>query len=297
MGLLTKLGVMPSKEERRAAMNREHAMWRMNNPEKIGAVVSSVSGVIELAPEPEPEPEPIFVSAEQIHQEILTVSNSILTKKVAEIEELESRMKMDKYELQVLRDHGFVSVPSVVENREIESEVLSRQAIVEALQHYRDLYPQNPFVSSDDLQKIMEKYDLVMGWPEIFKSDIPEKNRAEIAAFKVHESTKTTETQRGYLTTKPFTVIYDNHYGSSKEVYTTANYHSIVVVGKQADFDMEKRFIDRSRQISEKHEAYYPPRPKFDARDPIVLQSVRYGYLVVTAWGEEAKLIDNSGRN
>lgn len=58
-------------------------------------------------------------------------------------------------------------------------------ARAERILEYRRLYPSNPFLTKEQVQALCLKYDLVMAPDFMFAGDIPEKNRAERAAFRL----------------------------------------------------------------------------------------------------------------
>jgi hypothetical protein len=239
------------------------------------------------------EPDPVLVSAQQIHEEIYAANESTLQELLASIERHEAAKELGDDERQSLSQLGFRNVPSVAGAIELEHVIKRKREMVSAIQHYRDFYPQYKFVSVENLVTIMGKYNLVMGWPEIFRAEIPDRNRKEIAAFRLHRAT----VNSGMTASTEFVAVQVDWYGVRQEHTYVHRDEPVVVVGQVTDFDMKERYVGENRMIGERKVSYHPPRPKFVTHDPIVLQSVRYGYLVITAWGPEAEAVVNENRN
>lgn len=56
---------------------------------------------------------------------------------------------------------------------------------------YRQMYPSNPFLTRDQVKALCLKYNLVMAPDFMFAGEIPERNQAERAAFKLHKTHET----------------------------------------------------------------------------------------------------------
>ena len=95
----------------------------------------------------------------------------------------EGAIKKASSDLSAVKGMGFSSISNV--------DPAATQSKNESLfNKISDLKERNPFVkfiTENQLEEICKKYNLVMGWPSIFKADIPVKNIKEIADFKMKD--------------------------------------------------------------------------------------------------------------
>jgi len=131
------------------------------------------------------------------------------------------------------------------------NDFLIREEFKDLIRVYELLYPQNPFVTEENINEILvENQNLRFRTSNRYIYSIPYKNIQDILNFKINKK---------YLTEGEW--IGDN---SS----TRAHFHILAphtMFGAAAEFDP----------------------------DPIVFCKVKGGYLMVTSWGEESKLINN----
>lgn len=157
----------------------------------------------------------------------------------------------------VLSAAGFNNVPSVSKMITERGTIKQLRADVECAKRYLQRYPQYKFLTENQLNVICKKYGLVYSIATHFMGEIPIRNKKEIAAFRV-QSTDVRENWRGY--------------------------RSFFVAAPYDQFDSrEVRKVEGSYRLSEP--------------DPIVIQPVHGGYLVVTAWGDESKDVASPNRN
>ena len=170
-----------------------------------------------------------------------------------------------------------------------------------AQEYEKKYFGQYKFLLKPQLERLCEKYDLYVRTPEFFLGDIPEKNFSDIMGFKVdirdlpnfdHLSyEKQLEIVRNI---KKSLNIYDplnenyHHFNLSIEhirgMDRELNINTIQIAAVKKLFD-EKAF--------EKSDARILGMPELEPihqveLDPIVLCEVNGGYIVVTAWGDEA---------
>lgn len=160
----------------------------------------------------------------------------------------------DKVEKAIrLQKAGFGKVVEVKENEQEARIKLLAEQTARIVEYYSRKYPLNKFITSEQVMIIAEKYNLVLGNVSDFIGFVPDKNLREIEKFKCDEADKEPEYSNGI-----------------------SNASALKIVAPEKDFDMTGKRV-QNRVISE------IPVP-----DPIVLQPVKYGFLILTAWGDEA---------
>lgn len=141
-----------------------------------------------------------------------------------------------------------------------KDEALRRANIILDYNHH---YPMNKFLFESDIEKICGKYDLYHGQAAQFTGFVPEKNLKEIENFKIKDIHRKLASGIG-----------------GEEVEKVGNYFvqstSYDIVAPLKDFDL-MGYHKEGRKIVKNA----PP-------DPVVLFPVKDGYLIITAWGDEA---------
>lgn len=186
---------------------------------------------------------------EQIHSEFDTAHLALLEQAKKII--AGSDVKTDKAER--LLKVGFGKATDVRETEhEVKIKSLAEQTS-RVVNYYSMKYPLYKFITPDQAMTIAEKYNLVLGNVSDFIGFVPDKNLREIEKFKCDEADKDMDT--GFMGSR------------------TNRVKGMQIVAPQKDFDMTGKVV-RNRRI--------------EIKDPVVLQPVKHGYLVVTAWGDEA---------
>jgi hypothetical protein len=137
---------------------------------------------------------------------------------------------------------------------------------------------------------INKKYGLVCVKAEDYLADIPEKNLAEIEAFKVRDEdrvftfqtvSKWYENTHNFQTREELTNYLKSHYRIS----------SLPDVGIHINDYIEPLYISCPPQDARIEKGYSVREDGFvlkdPVEDPIVLQPVKGGFLIVTKWGLE----------
>jgi len=178
--------------------------------------------------------------------------------------------------LKGLVDLGFSNAEQVKEFKEVEDKKEEQQWLKEKIEYYKHTYPLNKFIDEQSVKVICEKYGLLLTRGNDYISDIPESNQKEIVLFKV---------KRGDIR-EPIEV-YEGLF------FPPRAFGSLVLSATERDkFDEE--------MIKGQNLLIVAPSHKLDLRgkeikghivkikDPIVLQPVKKGYLIVSSWGLEA---------
>jgi len=213
---------------------------------------------------------------EQIHSEFDSASERLLK----EARDIISKNKLaDRGER--LRELGFFKAAPV--SQSIENK--KNEALAAQIEYYQIHYPNNKFITEDLVKSICEKYGLVFGDAHYYKGDVPEKNIKEMESFKLRDEEKERRTniddyymhaQRqasfdqlsNAINRRP---VYNHHRISNppSEVRGYFVQHPFKICAPEKDFDM-------SVYVRKGYKLEY---------DPIVLQPVKHGYLIVTKWG------------
>lgn len=114
-------------------------------------------------------------------QELLDFANDIL-------EEHDEDTQDEVYTS--LKNMGFTSVESVKEYEERKKARAYAKDVAEKVEYFRKHYPQYKFITREQVRDICKKYGLVFGPTECFIGEIPDKNKLEIAKFKLREADK-----------------------------------------------------------------------------------------------------------
>lgn len=187
------------------------------------------------------------------------------------------------------------------------------------IDYYREKYPLNKFITHEEVKRLCKKWGLVLGDAHLFIGEIPERNLQEIEKFnlkkedwvfgegsvrsriddfevrmeprmswdgRVFEQEVTVRGVRsfaqlrelerevwGMMAGEPRGLRDDWSPGSRREVSKPA----FKIVAPEKDFETTGYMIQDNELVEQ------PP-----VYDPIVLQPVKGGYLIITAWGPEA---------
>jgi hypothetical protein len=230
----------------------------------------------------------------EIHGQFNTASDRLLKEAIKIIKECEGK---DINKGERLLALGFTKAKQVVEVKEAKNKKKVNESLASIIQRYSLLYPNNKFITEDEVIAICEKYKLVFGNVSDFTGFIPEKNLIEIEKFTPKDEDIALEVRLwgsdGSLREELVLV-------SKKKVIESDTYkRQGWVFG--ADIDRpEFKYGEIQKEAKLKIAA---PVKDFDLTgkevrgfkifkttppDPVVLQPVNGGYLILTAWGDEA---------
>ncbi len=228
------------------------------------------------------------VSAQQIYQEFQAASEQLL-KEAKEI--LEKELNFELKKARRLVSLGFWNAKQAEIARSFNISI--RRA--ERIQYYQFTYPNSKFVTEEQVEAICKKYNLVCGEVVRYKGFVPEANLRRIEKFTIREEDVPKIMGRGKMVYKlgfyPPNRAFD---GKEHPIYTDLYSEEEVKVPLKIcapiqDMDMKGMTLEDE----------YKMKPLVIASDPIVLQPVEFGYLIVTAWGDEASddLVVNEKHN
>lgn len=185
---------------------------------------------------------------------------------------------------------GFVSARKAVEASSLIEQKQKSKELAKLIEYYQINYPNNKFITVDKVKEICQKYGLICGEIRYYIGDVPEKNLAEIEKFKLKKQDML-KFKCGWIKYSGYGYIavetkddYTKWYGylnslghivqlpeNIKTVYTPMG---LMICASAKDFGTKNMRIN---------DGY-----KLEVDDPIVLQPIHGGYLVVSKWGLEA---------
>jgi hypothetical protein len=253
---------------------------------------------------------------EEIHKTFMTAGEKLL-KEAKEI--IANATVKDEEKVNRLRKIGFVNAGQVKQAEvalERKRKAEQNAAIVEM---YAIRYPQYKFITEETVKQVCEKYKLVMGAIGKYKGFVPEKNLLEIEAFNVkdedchqvrhrrnddmylmqmmamqnmnslfgglsRQSSMERELERQYQRQLEMSMQLPTYDAQPEPTITYKR--EFLICAPQKDMKIE------SWEMVEGHKIVHVP-------DPVVLHPVKNGYLIVTAWGDEAsdELVVNQTNN
>jgi len=192
---------------------------------------------------------------------------------------------------------GFTNSTEGALTKECKQRAEKAQKDAEIVLYYQKHYPFNKFITKEQVNEICNKWGLVCGNISQFKGFVPEKNLKEIENFKLRD-----EDYRYYLSGGFFPFNEDDDFVGNctfeeykKEKEKVNEVHGIYISNYSIQKDKPQFKI--CAPISDMKTDRYTLKGNFLVKDePIVLQPVKGGYLVVSKWGLEAndELLTNS---
>ncbi len=181
--------------------------------------------------------------------------------------------------------------------------------ISELVIYYKVRYPNNKFITEKQVKSICDKWNLVCAPVDRFKGFVPEIKLKEIERFNVHGNDKRDMVCKNIKFT--FNYVDENEQAALKRKYRNGIYpvpqrgeieganiksydlidnQSLLICAPKKDMDL---------QGLQKLGAIFASFNTVTIPDPVVLQPVKGGYLIVAAWGDEAtdENVVNQGMN
>ena len=209
----------------------------------------------------------IKIEPEVIHKEFDDASDELL-KEAQEI--IDKAPNINEGYLEKLKAAGFTNSPYFNEKNELLKEKEQSELVKSYIEKYRSAYPEYKFITRDKLKAINKKYGLILGPLDRFIKDVPEKNLNDILKAKERII-------KGHILKKP---ILDLPTERLSSIARTIIDHGGIpadmgIIAPLSDFDTSEMIIEDNEL-------------KYDVDDPIAVQEVIGGYLIITKWGKEA---------
>lgn len=214
----------------------------------------------------------------EIHHEFHTAADKLVLEARTIIAEAASKNVSKVSRLEAL---GFKQAAQVTELKPLQQKAELSKEQIESLNYYTLNYPNNKFITEEQVKIICHKYNLVCGDVGRFTGFIPDKNLKDIEKFKLksedHYKDKSESTYG-----KDIGKIIDDGGRSSREYPSLfkiikGNINNLQICAPVKDMDLKGLELIEGYKLTKKH-----------IPDPVVLQPVKNGYLILTAWGDEA---------
>jgi hypothetical protein len=230
----------------------------------------------------------------EIHNDFDTASERLL-QEAKEIIGSKDTGKADR-----LRQLGFTKSLPVKETEEMRKTQMKSKWLAERVAYFSQWYPHNKFITEEAVEVICNKYGLVFADAGYYKGDVPEKNLREMEQFTLRKEDMTEQPfdfgraigliqSRMAASWDPFGrsfVIDWGEPGMGRGEETVNPKAHFKICAPESDFDMTL-LTKKGHKL------------ELNIPDPIVLQPVQGGYLIVTKWGLEASddLVKNEKSN
>jgi len=190
---------------------------------------------------------------EDIHNEVYSAHYLLLKEAENILNKPIDESKVQDY--QNLIKLGFDNEKNIKEHKEEVQKIEQSKKTKQTIDYYSFKYPFNKFINEESVIRICNKYGLLLTDVNRFIGGIPEINQKEIINFKIDKK--------------------DLPYSYSKESeYTSGT--GLFIIATRDQLNMKSARVQGHKLVDIVKE------------DPIVLQPVKEGYLIVSAWGIEA---------
>lgn len=221
---------------------------------------------------------------DEIHNEFFTAGDNILDEAKSLLSQLETQDIAKGKRLAAL---GFGKTREAVAAIETENKLATTKEIAELVVYYKVNYPNNKFITEEQVKAICEKYGLVCGETSAYKGFVPESKLALIEGFKVDK--RDIGTSKAYYDTDPFVYcIFDEKKLSSWQRKQYEEGEEILFENHYYRKEKELKICAPLKDMEVKENQQVVGYKIQNIPDPVVLQPVRGGYLIVCAWGDEA---------
>lgn len=219
---------------------------------KIKKLFKQKTKEVAVMENPEEQQELINLDVE-LYKDVFFAQDRILKEAEAILNSADSE-KTER--LIALHNLGFCNAAEVENshNEKYKTEMYHR------IKYYKETYPLHKFIDYNTVDAVCEKYNLYLGDVYYFKGEIPVQNQKEIVAFRI----------------KGKDILKDVYSGDVLSEYFGEDLmpaKGLKIIAPEKDFDM--RYLEKRNRT-------------LVMKDPIVLQEVDYGYLIVSSWGLEA---------
>lgn len=262
------------------------------------------------------QPQKYSTDIEQIHHEFEIAGETLLEEALNIINETKI---VNEEKILRLKKAGFKNVGEVKTGDVLIQKKLMSENIANLIQYYQRAYPLNKFITEEQVKTICEKYNLVCGNISRYRGFVPDEKLKQIESFNLKRSD--IEKYRMAVTDRSGKFVShlgDNDLTDHGKKYMDANRNTkwcylYVTDGtgkhsysyRMINEECEARFAGQSyvkADLMENDMQICAPLKDMDTTglevngyklmkhipDPVVLQPVRGGYLIVCAWGDEA---------
>lgn len=224
---------------------------------------------------------------EQIYKDVYSAQELILAEAKAILDKPSGYNEERHKRLQEMHQLGFSNAAEVKEFKELDDKRKEQEAIKSKIEYYQQTYPLNKFISKEAVKTICKKYNLLLTMTSDYIAEIPEKNQKEIVEFRV----KRKDTREPYEVYRGMMFMPYSYFPIFNDCKDYEAYQNEKLKGKNLLIVAPEHKLKTEGKIKEGH--------ILKIKDPIVLQPVEKGYLIVSSWGLEAgdELVVNSINN
>lgn len=226
----------------------------------------------------------------EIHNEFDTSTERLLNeaKLILSKSDKSANEKADR-----LKGLGFRQSKIVSETSDRVKKEKSSKDLADSIFYFKQWYPNNKFITEEEVKNICKKYKLIFAEVSYYIGDVPEKNISEIEIFKLREEDMLKVSNYDDYINR---MMRQNRLGGLGNIgmgLRAINYEpaiikppkEIIVRSVRPEFKIcasAKDFDTSSMIVSDGYKLMNIP-------DPIVLQPVKGGYLIVSKWGLEGE--------
>jgi len=224
---------------------------------------------------------------EQIYKDVYSAQELLLAE-AKEILSKPSGYDEERYErLQKMHSLGFSNATEVKEFKEMDNKRKEQESIKSKIEYYQQAYPLHKFISEEAVKTICKKYNLLLTMASDYIAEIPEKNQKEIVSFRVMRK----DVREPYEVYSGMFFMPHFHYPRFTEPKQYEDWQNEKLCGENLLIVAPEHKLKTEGKIKDGH--------ILKIKDPIVLQPVNKGYLIVSSWGLEAgdELVVNSINN
>ena len=210
---------------------------------------------------------------QEIHHHVDMSSEKALAEAMAILESNTSKA-VEKGE-RLIR-FGFHSTKESIEYREYHESIKAAKKRKELIRLYSEKFPTHKFILEDQANIVLEKYNLYIGGVDLFNGFVPQRNLQEIEKFVSYYDLNEyfVSSNGAYSNWLPITKDeYEKGVRTNPDRYCTYS-NTLYIMAPENQF------------------TYRPGQARKQGRhiidDPIVLHWVDGGYIIITAWGDEA---------
>lgn len=186
-----------------------------------------------------------------------------------------------------LKNIGFSSVKAATDVERILKEKKESKELAELIEYYSQWYPHNKFITEQIVEVICKKYHLLCGEVSQYIGDVPDKNLMEIEQFKLRDDDMTVyyKYRSRYMADSMLIAQSSRYMGD----FYRPKYEAPVFTPEQ--WDEQSKYKPGYKICAPETDFNTRGMTKYGHKlipDPIVLQPVKGGYLIISKWGLEA---------
>lgn len=216
---------------------------------------------------------------QQIHDDVYSAQGILLKEAEIILSELESFDNEKQERLSKLHELGFKNAQAVADFMKVKSIREQQEKNKQKIEYYSQTYPLHKFIDGNAVDMICKKYKLLLADVDDYTAEIPEEKQNEIINFRVFKRD----------------LPYSGMEGLRLDVFVFS-LMGRPTVPSPADDDK----VSKNTKIPASRLKIIAPKSKLNTKgrrvagnkllikDPIVLQPVENGYLIVTSWGLES---------